>query len=324
MKASKKQIAVRHFLNIKNKGQIVHGHLWAWKFLNTFSLQYQLEKGERERLVGKGNERKHVWYQNWMERDYTGCNYSLRLSSNMKPSPKLLGGDGLLQLHVWLSLKRGKFFFWAVPREGSSSHGLPRNSRTWQLRLRAQTPIGKVENTMFKKTEAAKRTRAFRFGRWRQKKWDGWNRKTRPLFCYQTKICWLIFGNPVKLPFGNPCQSRAVVVKAQVPYNPCTKLLCTDQLQGSQGNFCLCNLVPLEQTCPSSTTLARCQPALLARFLLWGGDVHDVLRQGVWKILCQHLTSSAALLKTGCWWLRFPACWEELLLPQHCALGPLL
>lgn len=78
------------------------------KFPNTFSLQYQLEKGK---LVGKGNERKHVWYQNWMERDYTGYIYCLRLSSNMKPSPKLLGGDGLPQLHIWLSLKRGKFFF---------------------------------------------------------------------------------------------------------------------------------------------------------------------------------------------------------------------
>jgi len=158
---------------------------------------------------------------------------------------------------------------------------------------------------MLNKTEATKRTKAFRFGRWRKKKEkkkerDGWNRNTRPLFCYQTKICWLIFGNPVKLPFGNPCQSSAFVVKAQGPHNPCTKFLCTEQLQGSQGNCCLCNLVPLEQACPSSAAVAHCQPALLARFLLWGGNVHDVLRQGSWKILCQTVTSSAALLKTGC------------------------
>lgn len=34
-----------------------------------------------------------------MERDNTRCNYSLRLSSNAQPSPKLLEADGLPQLH---------------------------------------------------------------------------------------------------------------------------------------------------------------------------------------------------------------------------------
>lgn len=109
-KVSKEQMAVRHFLNKKIKVKQSTAICELEKFPNTFSLHYQLERRERERLVGKGNERQYVWYQNWMERDYTGCNYSLTLSSNVKPSLKLLGGDGLPQLQLWLSLKRGKFF----------------------------------------------------------------------------------------------------------------------------------------------------------------------------------------------------------------------
>jgi len=42
---------------------------------------------------------KNVWYRNWTERDDTRCSYSLRLSSKVQPSLKLVEAGRLPQLH---------------------------------------------------------------------------------------------------------------------------------------------------------------------------------------------------------------------------------
>lgn len=99
--------------------------------------------------------------------------------------------------------------------QGSSSgashqEGFPRAQETgngWEHKSR-----GEIENTLINRQK--------QHGEQKHSDLGEGEKKAKQLFqnhlllvCYQTKICWLIFRNPVKFPFQNPSQTRTLFWK---------------------------------------------------------------------------------------------------------------